>query len=123
MSAVRNKLTPSPPTSLRFTLEKLRESVVSEGEVTESEFAEALDALENPAVTVLTPMTVAAWGRSSLTSGCAGARRFREPRRPDLYQTRSRLRRQPSPVLAVLRYLKQRAAFSIRPIGAVRGSP
>ena len=38
----------------------MRESVVSEGEVTESEFAEALDALENPAVTVVTPMTVPA---------------------------------------------------------------
>ena len=48
---------------LRFTLEKLRKSVVSEGEVTESEFAEALDVLENPAVTVVTPMTVAAWAR------------------------------------------------------------
>ena len=48
---------------LRFTLEKLHQSVVSEGEVTEAEFAEAADALENPAVTVVTPMTVAAWGR------------------------------------------------------------
>ena len=48
---------------LRFTLEKLYQSVVSEGEVTEAEFAEALDSLENPAVTVVTPMTVAAWGR------------------------------------------------------------
>jgi SAM-dependent methyltransferase len=47
---------------LRLTLEKLREPVLSEGAVTEADFAEAVSALENPAVTVVTPMTVAAWG-------------------------------------------------------------
>jgi hypothetical protein len=47
---------------LRFTLEKLHQPVVADGQVTEADFAEALDALQNPAVTVVTPMTVAAWG-------------------------------------------------------------
>jgi hypothetical protein len=54
----------SPPAAhfLRLTLEKLRASLLAEKAVTEAEFAEAVAALENPAVTVVMPMTVAAWG-------------------------------------------------------------
>ena len=47
---------------LRFTLEKFREPVLAAGTVTESDFAEAIGALEDPALSVVTPMTVAAWG-------------------------------------------------------------
>ena len=47
---------------LRLTLEKLREPVLSAGRVTEAAFDEAVAALEDPAVTVVAPMTVAAWG-------------------------------------------------------------
>ncbi|HKE11202.1 MAG TPA: methyltransferase [Myxococcota bacterium] len=54
----------SPPAAhfLRLTLEKLRASLLAKEAVTEVEFAEAVAALENPAVTVVMPMTVAAWG-------------------------------------------------------------
>jgi SAM-dependent methyltransferase len=48
---------------LRFTIEKLRDPVLTAGTVTEADFAEAIDALENPELTIVTPMTVAAWGR------------------------------------------------------------
>src|SRR5262245_57225975 len=48
---------------LRFTLEKFREPLVASGTVTEADFAEAVAALEDPATTVVAPMTVAAWGR------------------------------------------------------------
>lgn len=48
---------------LRLTLEKLRTPLLDYGSVTEAEFAEAVAALENPATTVVMPMTVAAWGR------------------------------------------------------------
>jgi SAM-dependent methyltransferase len=48
---------------LRFTLEKLRGSVIDEGLATSADFVEAIGALDNPALTVITPMTVAAWGR------------------------------------------------------------
>jgi SAM-dependent methyltransferase len=47
---------------LRLTLEKLREPVLSAGHVTREAFDEAVTALEDPAVTVVAPMTVAAWG-------------------------------------------------------------
>ena len=47
---------------LRLTIEKLREPVLAAGGVTEAEFAEAVAALNDPAVTVVAPMTVAAWG-------------------------------------------------------------
>jgi SAM-dependent methyltransferase len=47
---------------LRLTLEKLREPVLSQGAVTDAEWAEAVAVLENPSCTVVTPMTVAAWG-------------------------------------------------------------
>jgi len=54
----------SPPAAhfLRLTLEKLRASLLDGGAITEAEFAEAAAALEDPAVTVVFPMTVAAWG-------------------------------------------------------------
>jgi hypothetical protein len=47
---------------LRLTLEKLREPLLSAGHVTKAAFEEAVAALEDPAVTVVAPMTVAAWG-------------------------------------------------------------
>ncbi len=47
---------------LRLTLEKLREPVVSAGRVTEAAFNVAVAALQDPAITVVAPMTVAAWG-------------------------------------------------------------
>jgi hypothetical protein len=47
---------------LRLTLEKLREPVLSAGQVTKAAFDEAVTALEDPAITVVAPMTVAAWG-------------------------------------------------------------
>jgi hypothetical protein len=52
----------SPPAAhfLRLTLEKLRVPLLEDGTVTEAEFAEAVAALEDPAVTVVMPMTVAA---------------------------------------------------------------
>jgi SAM-dependent methyltransferase len=54
----------SPPAAdfLRLTLEKLRVPLLEAGTVTEAEFDEAVAALENPSVTVVMPMTVAAWG-------------------------------------------------------------
>ena len=48
---------------LRFTLEKFRAPVLAAGTVTEADFVEAVDTLENPGATIVTPMTVAAWGR------------------------------------------------------------
>jgi SAM-dependent methyltransferase len=47
---------------LRLTLEKLRQPVLSAGHVTKAAFDEAVTALQDPAVTVVAPMTVAAWG-------------------------------------------------------------
>jgi SAM-dependent methyltransferase len=47
---------------LRLTIEKLREAVVAGGAVSGDEFAQALAALQDPDVTVIAPMTVAAWG-------------------------------------------------------------
>jgi SAM-dependent methyltransferase len=54
----------SPPAAhfLRLTLEKLRAPLLAGGAISEAEFAEAVAALEDPAVTVVMPMTVAAWG-------------------------------------------------------------
>jgi SAM-dependent methyltransferase len=48
---------------LRLTIEKLREPVLASGGVTEAEFMQAVAALQDPDVTVVAPMTVAAWGR------------------------------------------------------------
>jgi SAM-dependent methyltransferase len=48
---------------LRFTLEKLRDPVLAAGTVTQADFAEAIDTLEDPAATIISPMTVAAWAK------------------------------------------------------------
>ena len=55
----------SPPAShfLRLTIEKLREPLIAGGRVRDTELAEALAALEDPAVSIMFPLTVAAWGR------------------------------------------------------------
>jgi SAM-dependent methyltransferase len=55
--------TPLAADFLRLTIEKLRDPVLAGGAVTAEEFAEALAALRDPNVTVVAPMTVAAWGR------------------------------------------------------------
>jgi hypothetical protein len=54
----------SPPAAhfLRLTLEKVRVPLIAEGKVTEGEFEEAVVALQDPRVTVMMPLTVAAWG-------------------------------------------------------------
>jgi SAM-dependent methyltransferase len=48
---------------LRLTIEKVREPILAGGAVTAEEFAQASAALQDPAITVVAPMTVAAWGR------------------------------------------------------------
>jgi SAM-dependent methyltransferase len=55
--------TPLAADFLRLTIEKLREPVLAAGAVTAEEFAQAVAALQDPDVTVVAPMTVAAWGR------------------------------------------------------------
>jgi SAM-dependent methyltransferase len=47
---------------LRLTVEKLREPVLARGAVSKSTYDEAVAALEDPGVTIVAPMTVAAWG-------------------------------------------------------------
>jgi len=47
---------------LRLTIEKLRAPVLAGGAVTECEYDQAVAALQDPSVTVVAPMTVAAWG-------------------------------------------------------------
>jgi hypothetical protein len=47
---------------LRLTLEKLRRPLLARDVMAEAEFEEAIAALGDPAVTVVMPMTVAAWG-------------------------------------------------------------
>ncbi|HEX9515625.1 MAG TPA: methyltransferase domain-containing protein [Streptosporangiaceae bacterium] len=54
--------TPLATGFLRLTVEKLREPVLAAGEVSPAEFAQALADLQDPSVTVVAPMTVAAWG-------------------------------------------------------------
>jgi hypothetical protein len=46
----------------RLSIEKLRPALLANHAVTEAELAEAITALEDPAVTVIMPVTVAAWG-------------------------------------------------------------
>ena len=55
----------SPPAAhfLRLTIEKLREPLIAGGRVRDAELAEALAALEDPAISIMFPLTVAAWGR------------------------------------------------------------
>ena len=54
----------TPPAGhfLRLTLEKLRSGLLADESVSESEFADAVGALEDPSITVMMPMTIAAWG-------------------------------------------------------------
>ena len=54
----------SPPAAhfLRLTLDKLKPALFADHRVTAAEYAEAIDALEDPASTIVMPMTVAAWG-------------------------------------------------------------
>jgi hypothetical protein len=47
---------------LRLTLEKLREPVLASGDVTEAGYNKAVSVLQDPSVTIVAPMTVAAWG-------------------------------------------------------------
>jgi SAM-dependent methyltransferase len=55
----------SPPAAdfLRLTLEKLRRPLIDDGLVSEADLAQAVAALQDPAITIVMPMTVAAWGR------------------------------------------------------------
>jgi SAM-dependent methyltransferase len=55
----------SPPAAhfLRLTLDKLKPAMFEDHTVTVAEYAEALGALEDPAKTVIMPMTVTAWGK------------------------------------------------------------
>lgn len=55
----------SPPAAhfLALTLQKLRGPLLARKHISDTEFEEALAALQNPAITVYMPMTVAAWGR------------------------------------------------------------
>jgi hypothetical protein len=55
----------SPPAAhfLRLTLDKLKPALFADDTVTVEEYAEAIDALEDSARTIVMPMTVAAWGR------------------------------------------------------------
>jgi len=47
---------------LRLTIEKLRDPILSAGHVTEAELKETVAVLQDPAITIVAPMTVAAWG-------------------------------------------------------------
>jgi SAM-dependent methyltransferase len=55
----------SPPAAhfLRLTLDKLEAALLADHAVTPAEYAEAVAALEDPARTIVMPMTIAAWGR------------------------------------------------------------
>jgi hypothetical protein len=57
----------SPPAAhfLRLTLEKLRAGMLASQQINEEELDSALAALQDASVTVLMPMTVAAWGRKT----------------------------------------------------------
>lgn len=54
----------SPPAAdfLRLTIEKFRGPLLDQKKVTEQEFAEATEALQDPRRSFVMPMTVAAWG-------------------------------------------------------------
>jgi SAM-dependent methyltransferase len=55
----------SPPAAdfLRLTIEKFRGPLLDQKRVTEEEFAEATEALQDPRRSFVMPMTVAAWGQ------------------------------------------------------------
>jgi hypothetical protein len=57
--------TPLAADFLRLTAQKLREPVLAAGDVTAAEFDQALADLQDPNITVVAPMTVAAWGMLS----------------------------------------------------------
>ena len=60
----------SPPAAhfLRLTIEKFRAPLISGHRVSEIELNEALAILDDPAVNLMFPLTVAAWGRRPLES-------------------------------------------------------
>ena len=55
----------SPPAAdfLRLTIEKVRGPLIAGNRVSEAEINEAVALLEDPAVSIMLPLTVAAWGR------------------------------------------------------------
>jgi hypothetical protein len=55
--------TPLARDFLRLTVEKLREPVLEAGDVTAEELERALADLQDPELTIVAPMTVAAWGQ------------------------------------------------------------
>jgi hypothetical protein len=55
--------TPLARDFLRLTVDKLREPVLEAGDVTTEELERALADLQDPELTIVAPMTVAAWGR------------------------------------------------------------
>jgi trans-aconitate methyltransferase len=54
---------PAAADFLALSAEKLKPALLTDYDVTEAEFAAAIAALEDPAATIVMPMTVAAWGR------------------------------------------------------------
>jgi SAM-dependent methyltransferase len=61
-SAVVRGGTPPAVDFFRLSIEKLRPALLANHLVTGAELAEAIAALENPSVTMIMPVTVAAWG-------------------------------------------------------------
>jgi SAM-dependent methyltransferase len=55
----------SPPAAhfLRLTIEKVKSGVLADETVTDADYDQAIATLENPAATIVMPMTIAAWGR------------------------------------------------------------
>jgi hypothetical protein len=47
---------------LRLTIEKLKQPVLAQDAVPEATYNDAVAALEDPELTIVAPMTVAAWG-------------------------------------------------------------
>ena len=58
----RARRKPSGGALLRLTLDKLRPALVVDQLVTVADYTEAIATLEDPASTIVMPMTVAAWG-------------------------------------------------------------
>ena len=48
---------------LGLTFAKFEEPLIEGGAITKSEFVDAVNALNDPSVSIVMPMTVAAWGR------------------------------------------------------------
>jgi len=55
----------TPPAAhfMRLTLDKLKPTLLADRTVTAAEYADAVAVLDDPAATIVMPMTVAAWGR------------------------------------------------------------